>query len=82
VYTRDWQIPEISGERIGQDILQQLLNGSMILLHDGYPLQESWDKSETVLAVKTVVAAAKERGYKFVTVSELLGVEPYGSPPR
>ena len=46
-----------------QRTLAHIGNGSIILLHDGIP--------ETITALPAIIAAIKQRGYQFVTISRL-----------
>ncbi len=48
---------------IKQRTLAHLENGAVILLHDGIP--------ETVSALPAIIAEARRRGYRFVTISRL-----------
>ena len=43
--------------------LAHLENGAIILLHDGIP--------ETLQALPEIITAARQRGYQFVTISQL-----------
>jgi len=49
-------------------------SGSIILLHDGLNLTRSADRSETVAALPEIIRRLRARGYRFVTVPELLNV--------
>ncbi|MDQ6799371.1 MAG: glycosyltransferase, partial [Acidobacteriota bacterium] len=59
-----------TAEEMLQAVLQQLEteHGSSILLHDG-----GGDRSETVRLIPLLVQELSKRGYKFVTVSQLIG---------
>jgi peptidoglycan/xylan/chitin deacetylase (PgdA/CDA1 family) len=48
--------------------------GAIILMHDG-----GGDRAETVAALPRIIAALKRRGYRLVTISQLLADDP---PPR
>ncbi|HGT1553441.1 TPA: polysaccharide deacetylase family protein [Clostridioides difficile] len=65
---RDWSNPGV--DAIINTILTKVQNGNIILLHD-YNTKRN-DKSQTIQALKVVIPKLKERGYKFVTVSELI----------
>ncbi|HWR45986.1 polysaccharide deacetylase family protein [Sporomusa sp.] len=61
---RDWSCPPT--DRVVDNVLREIKPGSIILLHDGqYPLP-------TPQALGTIIDNLQERGYEFVTVSELL----------
>ena len=68
-----WDVePDSAGTPTAQQIEQEALNltkpGSIILLH---PMYQSRD--QTRQALKPIIVNVKERGYRFVTVSALLG---------
>lgn len=68
----DWK-PEISAQQRAQTIIDGASHGSIILLHDMH------GNSQTVDALDIIIPALKEKGYTFVTVSELFkltGVKP------
>ncbi|WP_425060197.1 Peptidoglycan-N-acetylglucosamine deacetylase [Sporomusa carbonis] len=61
---RDWSCPP--KEKVVDEVFKEIKPGSIILLHDGqYPLP-------TPKALGTIIDGLRERGYDFVTVSELL----------
>ncbi|MEO8218181.1 MAG: glycosyltransferase [Acidobacteriota bacterium] len=76
---QDWNLVEIlpgggTKPRTASDFLHDVLEqvdgerGSSILLHDG-----GGNRSETVKALPLIVHALQQRGYRFVTVSALIG---------
>ena len=67
--------PTQDPERIAEAVLAAVEPGSIVLLHDGYAEGPGADRSGSVAAVGRVVAALREQGYRFVTVSELLAAE-------
>ncbi|MHB1133496.1 MAG: polysaccharide deacetylase family protein [Chloroflexota bacterium] len=56
-----------SAERIAAHALERVRPGSIVLLHVWYDARET-----SCQAIPSVVAGLKERGYRFVTVAELL----------
>lgn len=62
----DWRLPGTG--TIVNIIRSQTRGGSIILEHDG-----GGNRSQTLAALPQYVRTLKSRGYKFVTVSELLG---------
>lgn len=72
----DW-VPSVSAEERAKRILEQAVDGSIVLLHD---LQGN---SNTVKALDTVIPELKNRGYEFVTISEIFEKkkEPIKSNP-
>src|SRR5581483_252757 len=49
-----------------------LVDGSILLLHDGRSLDPNPDASQVVAALPRILAEAKRRGLRLLTVSELL----------
>lgn len=62
--TLDWSRPGV--KRIVNRVISNLHNGDIILLHDQV------DNSQTVEALKLILPELKKRGYKLITVSQLL----------
>ena len=58
-----------SAAEIAERVLEQARPGSIILLHVMYPSREA-----TRQALPEIIRGLKEKGYRFVTVSELLAV--------
>jgi peptidoglycan/xylan/chitin deacetylase (PgdA/CDA1 family)/3D (Asp-Asp-Asp) domain-containing protein len=70
---RDWSTPGVGA--IENRILGPTRAGSIILMHDaGGP------RGQTVAALPTILGTLKKRGYKFVTVADLLGYKVTYSP--
>jgi cellulose synthase/poly-beta-1,6-N-acetylglucosamine synthase-like glycosyltransferase/peptidoglycan/xylan/chitin deacetylase (PgdA/CDA1 family) len=66
---RDWQRPGV--EQIIANITPRGAQGGVVLLHDA-----GGDRGETLSAVRRLVPRLRKRGFRFVTLSELLGVPP------
>ena len=64
----DWRSP--GAPKIARKVLHEVRPGSIILLHDGVGKQ-----SDTLKAVDHIITTLKDRGFKFVTVAELLTYE-------
>ena len=64
----DWRQPGV--DAIVDETLHQVdtEDGNVILLHDG-----GGDRSQTVTALPRIIERLKENGYRFATVSDLLG---------
>lgn len=60
---KDWKNP--SSKEISDKIINNVKSGDIVLLHD-------YGTNSTVEALDTILASLTEKGYKFVTVSELL----------
>jgi peptidoglycan/xylan/chitin deacetylase (PgdA/CDA1 family) len=72
---RDWSLPGTGA--IYSNVVGHAQPGSIILMHDG-----GGPRSETLAALPQVIDTLRARGYRFATVSELLGdrilYRPYG----
>jgi peptidoglycan/xylan/chitin deacetylase (PgdA/CDA1 family) len=66
--THDYQQP--AAATLADRILSQAHPGAIVLMHDG-----GGDRSRTVEALSIAIAGLKERGYRFVTVPELLEMD-------
>jgi polysaccharide deacetylase family sporulation protein PdaB len=63
--SRDWT--QRNGELIAKRIIKTVKPGDIILFHD-----RGGDRSNTIKALQIILPVLKEKGYKFVTVSEIL----------
>jgi peptidoglycan/xylan/chitin deacetylase (PgdA/CDA1 family) len=77
---KDWEYPP--ARVIAQRVLRYVRDGSIIDLHDGnrgivcaqmHVSPHVCDRSADVAATRIIVQALKRRGYRFVTIPELLG---------
>jgi len=59
-------------EVIAQRVLARARPGSIILLHDGAEARQGVDRSSTVKALPEIITTLETRGYRFVTISELI----------
>ncbi|GAA4221164.1 glycosyltransferase [Sphingomonas endophytica] len=77
----DWARP--GTDTVVDQVLEQVHNatptnsGNIILLHDG-----GGDRSETVAALPRIIATLKGEGYRFVTVSQLAGLDQAQAMPK
>jgi peptidoglycan/xylan/chitin deacetylase (PgdA/CDA1 family) len=69
VIGRDWKW---SGPRVARLMLSRVQNGSILCLHDGRGTLPSPDIRPTIEAVEMLVPRLIDRGYKFVTLTEML----------
>lgn len=68
----DWE-PEVDAKTRAEIVLKDAKPGNIVLLHD------MENNQETVEALKTIIPALKEQGYRFVNIRELFelsGVKP------
>ncbi|HHW92006.1 MAG TPA: polysaccharide deacetylase family protein [Firmicutes bacterium] len=68
----DWM--DLPKEEVLKNILPEVRKGSIILQHSA--AGPGQDLTGTVEALPKIITALKEKGYKFVTVHELLGISP------
>jgi len=61
---QDWTTP--GTQIIIKRVLNQVQNGSIILMHDG-----GGDRSQSIAALQTIIPTLLQRGYHFVTVQQL-----------
>jgi peptidoglycan-N-acetylglucosamine deacetylase len=66
----DWD--PISSATIAARAVEHAEPGSIILLHDGMNLTHGADQGATVRALPAIIRELRARGYRFVTVPELL----------
>lgn len=72
---KDWSLPGVNA--IIQNVLNSTTNGSIILMHDG-----GGDRSETVAALPTIISTLLQRGYRFVTIPQMIqDLGPYTTHP-
>jgi peptidoglycan/xylan/chitin deacetylase (PgdA/CDA1 family) len=72
VDTEDYKLPGTPA--IVQTVLSQAKPGSIVLMHDG-----GGDRSQTLAAVPQIIKGLRARGFRLVTVPELVFSDP---PPR
>jgi peptidoglycan/xylan/chitin deacetylase (PgdA/CDA1 family) len=80
---RDWENP--SPGVIAQRILPNVVDGSIIVLHDGNRGQlctlqrldrQVCDRASDIDATRLIVRALKRQGYRFVTIPQLMSLRP------
>ncbi len=64
--TRDWD--KATADEIASQVLGDVQSGDIILFHDSVSRRDP----QTLQALKMIIPALKERGFQFVTVSELI----------
>jgi len=70
---RDWALPGVRA--IERQVLDQVRPGSIIISHDG-----GGPRGETLAAYPSIIASLRARGYRIVTIPELLGFRPVYVP--
>jgi peptidoglycan/xylan/chitin deacetylase (PgdA/CDA1 family) len=80
---RDWEYP--SAQQIAQRVLRVARDGTILVLHDGNRGQlcgaarlnpHVCDRSADIGATQIVIDQLKKRGYRFVTIPELISAGP------
>ena len=69
VIGNDWKL---AARQIAERVLGRIRPNGVIVLHDGRDVRPEPDIRETIEAVRRIVPALLERGYRFETTSELL----------
>lgn len=69
VIGRDWRWP---AERVSELVAKSAANGSIICLHDGRGVRPSPDIGATIQAVEYTLPRLQERGFQFLTLSQIL----------
>ena len=72
VIGNDWKWP---APRIASHVLQHCAPGGIICLHDGRDIQPTPDVGPMIAAVKQIVPALQDQGYRFERVTEILRPE-------
>jgi peptidoglycan/xylan/chitin deacetylase (PgdA/CDA1 family) len=83
----DWEYPPATV--IAQRVLDNVHDGSIVVLHDGNRGQlctaqhlqpHICDRSSDIEATRIIVETLKSRGYRFVTVPQLMDLRPMRTP--
>jgi peptidoglycan/xylan/chitin deacetylase (PgdA/CDA1 family) len=74
VESNDWDEP--GTDTIVRRTMQRVHPGAIILLHDGDNTRQKTDRGQQVAATRMLIDTLKGQGYRFVTVSEMLGLPP------
>ncbi len=70
VDSQDWRGSRISVEQLVKGVVEKVKPGGIILMHDG-----GGDRSRTVQALPQIIEQLTTRGYKFVSVPELMEMQ-------
>lgn len=70
VMAEDWKKPGF--DVIAERVIRNVRNGSIVLLHDGDGVSVGGDRSQTVAATEIIIQRLQQKGYRFVTVDEIL----------
>lgn len=75
VQTQDWERPD--PETIVRRVLAHVQPGAIVLMHDGDDTNHGSDRTPTIEALPKLIDELRARGYRLVTVPELLGKPAY-----
>jgi peptidoglycan/xylan/chitin deacetylase (PgdA/CDA1 family) len=67
-----WDTDHPGTELIAHRALKGLKNGCVFLFHDGRGIERDVDSSQLVEALPIIISEAKKRGFKFLTLSEMM----------
>lgn len=76
---QDWRLPT---ERIVSRVTANFCSGGILCLHDGRLTQARPNVNPMLEAMRTIIPEALERGFEFVTISELLCLNQPPNPPQ
>ena len=76
VFLSEIEVFQPQARRIARRAVQKVRPGTIGIFHDGCGSQGG-NRSETVAALDLIIPELKARGYRFVTVDQLLCVSPY-----
>jgi peptidoglycan/xylan/chitin deacetylase (PgdA/CDA1 family) len=70
----DWS--GIGSDVVSKRVLAKTHSGAIILLHDGLETKDNFQKDNTIQALPAIISELKIRGYRFVTVPQLIEASP------
>ena len=76
VFCHPLEVFHRDGAAMARHAIARTRPGTILIFHDGFDGRVG-DRRQTVKAVQLTVDGLRERGYRFVTVDELLGVPAY-----
>lgn len=76
VFCNNLEVFHVGAQSLARTAIKRSKPGVILIFHDGYNGKGA-DREQTVEGLKLSVKHLKEKGYSFVTVSELLGCKPY-----
>jgi len=72
----DFEVFQPDYKKIAESAIEKAKPGMIFIFHDGYNSKGA-SRKETVMALKIIIPELINEGYDFVTVPELLSIEPY-----
>lgn len=74
--TNDWDATQ-KPEDIAARIIKRLKPGAIIVLHDGRDTKINYPREDTTKALPMIIDQAREKGYEFIQLDQLVGKTPY-----
>jgi peptidoglycan/xylan/chitin deacetylase (PgdA/CDA1 family) len=68
----DYDYKKTTSDRIASQIIANAHPGAILVMHDG-----NGNRQKTLDALPKIIETLRDRGYRFVTVAEILHVKPY-----
>lgn len=68
----DYDVSKMTSDIISSSVIKNTRPGAIIVMHDG-----NGNREKTVTALAIILKNLSDKGYKFVTVAELLNIPPY-----
>jgi peptidoglycan/xylan/chitin deacetylase (PgdA/CDA1 family) len=62
-----------------EQVCSRVQPGSIVLMHDATSLREFCDKQQSAAATRLIVDRLRGDGYRFVSLQDLLGLQPYAT---
>jgi peptidoglycan/xylan/chitin deacetylase (PgdA/CDA1 family) len=81
VFGSEREIFQPNGEGMARRALNKVRPGTILIFHDGYNATGG-NRAETVRAIDLLIPQVRQRGYRFVTVDEMLTADTQTSAPR
>ncbi|MGQ9630991.1 MAG: polysaccharide deacetylase family protein [bacterium] len=74
--------PKEDGNSIVNRILKNARPGGIIVLHDGFETKHGVDRGQMVSALPRIIEGLEKKGYRFVTLPEMLNLPAYFEDPH
>ncbi len=76
---QDWRLP---ADAVATRLLKGAASGAIFCLHDGRATQAAPNIESTIESLRSAIPLLLDRGFRFVTVSELLCLNPQPQTPQ
>lgn len=75
-FASPWEVFQINSSAIARKAVELTGSGTILVFHDGYN-NSTASRHKTIQAVELTIKQLLEKGYKFVTIPELLNIPAY-----